>query len=112
PIYSFSDLRGSTWVYNDRSSLSGYFGLLNKLAESGKDESFFDSVACSGSHLDSIDSVIRNEADAASIDSNVLRMKLRESPTLRKKLRVIESWGPYPIQPVVVNPDLNQVLKD
>ena len=112
PIHSFSDLRGSTWAYNDESSLSGYYGLLNKLAESGKDESFFDSVACSGSHIDSIEAVLRNEADAASIDSNVLRLRLRATPTLGHKLRIIESWGPYPIQPIVVNPDLDPDLKD
>jgi phosphonate transport system substrate-binding protein len=112
PIHSFSDLRRSTWANNDESSLSGYYGLLNKLAESGKDESFFDSMACSGSHIDSIEAVLRNEADAASIDSNVLRLLLRATPTLGHKLRIIESWGPYPIQPIVVNPNLDPNLKD
>jgi phosphonate transport system substrate-binding protein len=112
PIQAFSDLRGSAWTYNDRSSLSGYYGLLDKLAESGKDESFFGTVTCSGSHLDSIEAVLRSEADAAAIDSNVLRIKLRETPTLRNSLRVIESWGPYPVQPIVVNSNLHPHLKD
>ena len=112
PIQTFSDLRGSTWAYNDKSSLSGYYGLLDKLAESGKDENFFGSVTCSGSHLDSIEAVLRGEADAAAIDSNVLRIKLRETPTLRNALRVIESWGPYPIQPIVVSSNLHPDLKE
>jgi phosphonate transport system substrate-binding protein len=112
PIQAFSDLRGSTWAYNDKSSLSGYYGLLDKLAESGKDVNFFGSVICSGSHLNSIEAVLRSEADAAAIDSNVLRIKLRETPTLRNTLRVIESWGPYPIQPIVVNSNLHPDLKD
>jgi phosphate/phosphite/phosphonate ABC transporter binding protein len=111
PIQTFSDLRGSAWAYNDKSSLSGYYGLLDKLAESGKDENFFGSVTCSGSHLNSIEAVLQSEADAAAIDSNVLRIKLRERPTLRNKLRVIESWGPYPIQPIVVNSNLPPNLK-
>lgn len=109
--HSFSDLGGSAWTYNDESSLSGYYGLLNKLAESGEDENYFGSVTRSGSHLGSIEAVLRGEADAAAIDSNVLRMKLRETPTLQKKLRVIESWGPYPIQPIVVNSSLSPNLK-
>ena len=112
PIQTFSDLRGSAWAYNDKSSLSGYYGLLDKLAESGKDENFFGSVTCSGSHLNSIEAVLQSEADAAAIDSNVLRIKLRESPTLRNSLRVIESWGPYPVQPIVVNSNLHPNLKD
>jgi phosphonate transport system substrate-binding protein len=112
PIQTFSDLRGSAWAYNDKSSLSGYYGLLDKLAESGKDVNFFGSVICSGSHLNSIEAVLRSEADAAAIDSNVLRIKLRETPTLRNTLRVIESWGPYPIQPIVVSSNLHPNLKD
>ena len=112
PIQTFSDLRGSAWAYNDKSSLSGYYGLLDKLAASGKDENFFGSVTCSGSHLNSIEAVLQGQADAAAIDSNVLRIKLRETPTLRNTLRVIESWGPYPIQPIVVNSNLHPNLKD
>jgi phosphonate transport system substrate-binding protein len=111
PIRVFSDLRGGSWAYNDSSSLSGYYSLLNKLAESGADGSFFHSVFCSGSHLNSIEAVVGGEAEAAAIDSNVLRIRFRETPPLRKKLRVIESWGPFPIQPVVVRSTLHPQLK-
>jgi phosphonate transport system substrate-binding protein len=112
PIRSFAGLRGRSWAYNDRCSLSGYYSLLNKLAEVGADEGFFGRVFCSGSHLNSIDLVARGEADAAAIDSNVLNIRLRETPDLRGRLRVIESWGPYPIQPVVVRSALHPELKE
>jgi phosphonate transport system substrate-binding protein len=115
PVHAFSELEGGSWAYNDACSLSGYYSLLNKLAESGADESFFGNILCSGSHLNSIEAVLGGEADAAAIDSNVLRIRFREAPALRNKLRVIESWGPYPIQPVVVSsalhPDLKQRLR-
>ena len=111
PFQAFSELEGGSWAYNDACSLSGYYSLLNKLAESGADESFFDNILCSGSHLNSIEAVLSGKADAAAIDSNVLRIHFREAPALRNKLRVIESWGPYPIQPVVVNSALHSVLK-
>jgi len=112
PIQAFSELEAGSWTYNDACSLSGYYSLLNKLAESGADESFFDSVTCSGSHLNSIKAVLSGEADAAAIDSNVLRIRLREEPALQERLRVIESWGPYPIQPVVVRSALPPELKE
>ena len=112
PFHAFSDLEGRSWAYNDTSSLSGYYGLLDKLAEAGTDETFFGSVSCSGSHLNSIQAILRGETDAAAIDSNVLRIRLRETPAIRRKLRVIETWGPYPIQPVVVNTTLHPDLKD
>jgi ABC-type phosphate/phosphonate transport system substrate-binding protein len=107
PIHAFSELEGGSWAYNDACSLSGYYSLLNKLAESGADENFFDNIFCSGSHLNSIEAIVRGEADAAAIDSNVLRIRLREAPALRERLRVIESWGPYPVQPVVVSSALH-----
>ena len=112
PIRTFSDLRGSEWVYNDKSSLSGYYGLLDKLAESGEDQTFFGSVTCSGSHLNSIEAILQDQADAAAIDSNALRIRFRETPALRSTLRVIDSWGPYPIQPIVVNSSLHPHLKE
>jgi phosphonate transport system substrate-binding protein len=111
PIQTFSDLQGGSWAYNDACSLSGYYSLLDKLAESDSDKTFFDRVFCSGSHLNSIEAILRGEADATAIDSNVLRIRLREMPDLQEKLRVIESWGPYPIQPVVVSSALDQRLK-
>lgn len=110
-IWSFAELRGRSWAYNDVCSLSGYYSLLSKLAGMGADEGFFGRVFCSGSHLNSIEAVERGEADAAAIDSNVLSMRLGEVPGLREKLRVIESWGPFPIQPVVVRSALPAELK-
>jgi phosphonate transport system substrate-binding protein len=111
PIHAFSELEGGSWAYNDACSLSGYYSLLNKLAESDVDETYFDNIFCSGSHLDSIEAVLSGEADAAAIDSNVLRIRHREVPALRSKLRVIESWGPFTIQPLVVSSALATDLK-
>ena len=96
PARSFLDLRGSSWAYNDPCSLSGYYNLLKKLAEMGEDVDFFGRVCCSGSHLESMGMICRGETDATAIDSNVLRIKLKSSPELGKRLRVIESWGPFP----------------
>lgn len=112
PILSFTELRGRSWAYNDVCSLSGYYSVLNKLAEIGAGEDFFGRVFRSGSHLNSIEAVICGGADAAAIDSNVLNMRVREVPDLRERLRVIEAWGPYPIQPIVVRSALPAELKE
>jgi len=112
PIRAFAELRGRSWAYNDACSLSGYYSLLNRLAEVGEDEGFFGRMFRSGSHLNSIEAVVCGEADAAAIDSNVLSIRLREIPDLRERLRVIESWGPFPIQPVVVRSALRPEWKE
>ena len=65
----------------------------------------------SGSHPASVRLVADGGADVASIDSNVLRILLEQTPALQEKVRVLESWGPYPIQPVVVRTELDPALK-
>ncbi len=72
---------------------------MQKLAEMGEDARFFGRVLHSGSHLDSIRMVARREAEAATIDSNVLRMRREEDPDLTHLVRVIDSWGPFPCSP-------------
>ena len=112
PARCFLDLRDRSLAYNDPCSLSGYYNLLKKLAEMGKDGRFFGRTYCSGSHLNSMDLVASGEVDAAAIDSNVLRIRLQSAPELREQLRVIETWGPFPIQPVVLRSGLNPELKN
>jgi phosphonate transport system substrate-binding protein len=112
PVRSFMDLEGGSWAYNDRCSLSGYHGLSKKLTEIGADESFFGRLVHSGSHLRSIELVAGGEADSASIDSNAFAIRLRAVPELHGLLRVIESWGPFPVQPVLVRSALGADIKN
>ena len=111
PVRSFDGLRGHSMAYNDPCSLSGYYNLLKKLADMGEDRSFFSQIVCSRSHLNSLRMVADGEVDAAAVDSNVLRIGLRANPELRGWLRVIESLGPFPIQPVVFHSALRIELK-
>jgi phosphonate transport system substrate-binding protein len=108
---SFWDLEGGTWAFNDPSSLSGYVGLSARLGSPEEAGRFFGRTIRSGSHPASVGLVAGGGADAASIDSNVLRILLEKNPALREEVRVLESWGPYPIQPVVVRAGLDPALK-
>ncbi len=101
-IESLSDIR--SWAYNDPCSLSGYYSLLEKVGDTG-------GMVCSGSHPASIKKILAGEVDAAAIDSNVLRIAFVRDLELRSRLRVIESWGPHPIQPVAVRPSLPEKIK-
>jgi phosphonate transport system substrate-binding protein len=84
PAQSVLDLRDRSWAYNDPCSLSGYYNLLKKLEEMGDDGNFLGRVLCPGSHSNSMDLVARGEVDAAAIDSNVLRIRLRHARPLRR----------------------------
>ena len=111
PIGAFWDLEGGTWAFNDPFSLSGHGGLSARLGSPGEAGRFFGRTIRSGSHPASVGLVVGGGADAASIDSNVLRILLERTPALGEKVRVLESWGPYPIQPVVVRAGLDPALK-
>ena len=108
---SFWDLKGGIWAYNDPSSLSGHVGLAARLGSPESIGSFFGRTIQSGAHPASVRLVADGGADAASIDSNVLRILLNRTPALQEEVRVLESWGPYPIQPVVVRTELDPALK-
>lgn len=92
PVHTFDDLRGARWAYNDRNSRSGWFSMIERAGS----PDFFGSLLHAGSHLQSLEAVAGGRADAAAIDSNVLALNRRD------ELRVIESWGPFAIQPAII----------
>jgi phosphonate transport system substrate-binding protein len=102
PARQLTDLRGKRWAYNDRNSKSGWFAMAERVAPFGGPEAFFDRLIAAGSHLRSIALLTCGGADGATIDSNVLALQFLRHPELGQQLRVIESYGPFPIQPVVV----------
>jgi len=54
--------------------------------------------------------VVNNVVDAAAVDSNVLHLWMSEQQQQAKELHVMCSWGPWPIQPIVVNTRLPGTL--
>jgi phosphonate transport system substrate-binding protein len=103
PARSFADLRDGVWAYNDLCSLSGFHCLLRRLQPGRR---FFSAMVASGAHHTSIDWVARGRAHAAAIDSNGLRIALAREPALPDRIRVLETWGPHPIQPIVARAGL------
>jgi ABC-type phosphate/phosphonate transport system substrate-binding protein len=106
PARAFADLRGGVWAYNDVCSLSGFHCLLRRLSPDEHGRPFFREMRASGAHHTSLDWVARGIADAAAIDSNGLRLAFAHDPSLRERVRVLEAWGPHPIQPIAVRAGL------
>jgi phosphonate transport system substrate-binding protein len=89
--------------------------MLARLAEighKGGPEAFFSGLVQSGSHLRSLELLLAGQADAAAIDSNTLWLARRRDPSLSENLRLIESWGPMPIQPVLLHAGLGAGLRE
>ena len=107
-FHTIADLRGCRWAYNDRNSLSGWFSMVEHIAPELPHE-FFGIIRQSGSHLESLHLLHRGEADAAVIDSNALRNYLKNRNGY--DLRIIDSLGPFPIQPVVIRTSMDHEVK-
>lgn len=100
---SLRDLATSTWAVNDSTSLSGFISVVRGLVAIDGHPTLLPA----GSHLGSMEAVLAGRADAAAIDSTVLALQTRGRPELAKRLRVVTSWGPFPVQPVVVRSSLD-----
>jgi phosphonate transport system substrate-binding protein len=101
PFRTFADLRGRSWAYNEPHSHSGYGVTRYRLVQMGQTNGFFGRVVEAGYHERSIRMVSAGEVDASAIDSHVLAMTLRDRPELENRLRVIDTFGPSTVQPVV-----------
>ena len=110
-VHQFLDLRGASWSYNDPESLSGYYCTVQKLESMSETAAFFGRIVDGGSHLGSIRMVLDGEITASAIDSIALALYRRRHPHEAETLRVIESWGPSPVQPIVTRRSLAPGLK-
>ena len=112
PITCLEELRGCSWAYNEPASHSGHTVTLYSLVRMGARAGFLAQVVEAGFHERAIRLVHAGAVDAAAIDSQVLAIELRDHPQLADRLRVIGSFGPSTIQPVVAASRLPDELKD
>lgn len=110
--YSFADLRGASWAYNEPHSHSGYIVTRYHLARLGESKGYFGQVVKAGSHLQAIEMVLEPRIDASAIDSTVLELELQVRPQLKTDLRVVEVLGPSPIPPWVVTTNVPIELRE
>jgi phosphonate transport system substrate-binding protein len=112
PISCLEELRGCSWAYNEPTSHSGHTITLYSLVQGGVRPGFLGRVVEAGFHQRAIRLVATGAVDAAAIDSQVLAIELRDQPQLAARLRIIDTFGPSAIQPVVAASRLPEQLKD
>jgi phosphonate transport system substrate-binding protein len=108
PHQSLDDLRGRRWAINEPSSWSGYWVTLHRVGS----WDFFAEVVAAGCHERAVRMVAAGQVDGAAIDRHVLAVELRRHPELGERLRIVETLGPAPSQPVVVRSELDSKVKD
>ncbi len=110
-IRRFEDLYGGTWAYNEKASHSGYNLIQYSLLEQNVSLEGFAQTIETGSHLQSLRPVLQGKADATAIDSHLLDVILRNRPEVAEAVRIIGSFGPSTIPPVVVSTSLPRELR-
>ncbi|KAE8737663.1 hypothetical protein FOCC_FOCC016871 [Frankliniella occidentalis] len=106
------DLRGCNWAYSSEHSLSGSAAILKALKEQGENAAFFGNMIRSGSHLKSVQMVLSKQAEAAAVDANTLSYNKKYLQDKGKDIIVLESFGPLPPYPIVVNSRLSATMKE
>lgn len=100
---TLSDLRGKTFAFTDPMSLTGRVYPTSLVRQMGQEpEQFFGDLFFTYSHDRAIDAVAAGVADAAAVDSVVLRYAFARDPNLQRKIRVIHTSPPFAMPPVVV----------
>ena len=102
-----ADLRGARWAYNEPGSQSGYNVVRYALAMLGERDGFFGPVVESGAHQTSLQMILNGQIDGSAIDSTVLEQELRNDPSIASQIRVIDTFGPSPIPPLVTALEMN-----
>ena len=110
-FYSFEDLLGRTWAYNEPGSHSGFNIMQYHLAVRGSDQSFFGRSVESGSHRNSLHMVLQRSIDTAAIDSSVLELEEANDPAITGQIRTIEILGPSPAPPWVVHSSISDDVR-
>jgi len=108
-INNLAELRGRRWAFNDHNSLSGWFSIVDYIAPEHPHE-YFSALCHAGSHLRSLQLLSDGAVDAAGIDSNAWLYHRQQERY--PGIRVIDSLGPFPIQPVVMRTALPDEVKD
>jgi phosphonate transport system substrate-binding protein len=111
PYHTLEDLAGERWAYNEESSHSGYNLVYVSLLERGLALPYFGTQIRSGAHLKSLQLVLHGEVAATAIDSHIMDVVRLRDEQAAQQIRVIDTFGPSTIPPVVVAAHLDPVLK-
>ncbi len=109
---SLGSLRGASFAFTDPLSNTGRLVPAYQLALLGTNaDAFFSQTIFTYSHDSSVRAVADGVVTAASVDSLVYDYLASTEPDLVARVRVIERWGPFGINPIAVNPRLDEQTK-
>lgn len=110
-LHSFDDMRGKVWSYNEPYSHSGCTAMRYYLSRRGLNTNYFDRVLMAGTHQNSLQMILDGTIDGSAIDSTVLDEEISRRPELRSEIRILDTIGPSPAPPWLLNNTLPAELQ-
>jgi len=116
PIARLEDARGTRAVLNGRDSQSGFNALRHAVTQRPGSGAFFANVQTSGSHLASMETVARGEADICCVDAVCWGLAQSYRQDLSARLKPVGQTASVPGLPWVTSssrsPDEISVIRD
>lgn len=109
---SIFNFKGKPYAFSDPKSNSGSVVPTYLLMKKGyRPEQFFNPIVYTYSHSESILAVYYGFVEGASVDSVVFDQFVSKFPKIASELKVVESYGPFPITPIVVRKSVRKDVK-
>ncbi|NLC27188.1 MAG: phosphate/phosphite/phosphonate ABC transporter substrate-binding protein [Campylobacteraceae bacterium] len=103
------DFKDKIFAFTDPDSNSGSIAPKYYLHEKGIDErSYFHKTLYTFEHGESIKAVLEGFVDGASVDNIVYNSFLRKYPETKKRIKVIQTLGPFSNSPIAVREGLDE----
>ncbi|MDX8390561.1 MAG: PhnD/SsuA/transferrin family substrate-binding protein [Mariprofundaceae bacterium] len=104
------DFKGQVFAYSDPRSNSGFVAPAYALKKQGISiHDHFRYLMHTGLHEHSLEALLSKQADVANIDEYVVVEYFKTHPGAKKKLVILERFGPFPFTPIVAG---SQVSKE
>lgn len=112
-IQAISDLKNKVFPFSDPKSNSGTIAPAYEIIKAGyRSKNFFKKMIFTYDHGESITAVLEEFADASSVDSIVFESFKRRYPQKAKDIKIIQTFGPFPITPIVYRSGLKKSYLD
>lgn len=111
-LYELEDLKGTRFAYMDPYSYSGRLAMLDLIDQKGfNQETFFKETFYTYSHDYSVNAVAKGAVDAASVDSILFDLLIKNDNKYANQIRIIDKGTYAGAPPVVVSSQIDPELK-
>jgi phosphonate transport system substrate-binding protein len=112
PYNTLFELKNQIFAMSDPDSNSGSLVPLYELIKKGYNkDTFFKKIIFTYDHGESIQAVLSGFVESASVDSMVYKAYLHKNPSIKNRLKIIDSFDNYPMPPFIIRNDLNIQVK-